>query len=196
MMAPGPQMAPRLLALTLVRLTPPLLSILSPVTTAAATATATAAGAGPASDSAPSPPTAPGRPIPPPSTQLAWNYSLPYSIYYNDAGNYPPNVYDPGNASQYGFITDDVAHHHGTAAFSQVEEDPLWPNFVYTSGADNVSYLPGDCEKNKGVRHESPLGVLCCAQGGCVPQEADLSAIAAMAARHAEAIVPPDMAGM
>lgn len=136
-------------------------------------------------------------PIPPPRTrmaQLEWNYSLPYSIFYNDAGNYPPSVYDPDNASRYGFITDDVAHHHGTATFSQIEEDSLYPNFVYVSGADNVSYT-SDCEKAHGMRRDSPLGALCCAKGGCVPQEADLSAIAAMAARHAEAIVPPDMAG-
>ena len=108
-------------------------------------------------------------PIPAPASQLGWNFSLPYSIYYNDAGNYPKNVYDPDNASQYGFITDDVAHHHGTATFSQIEEDPLYPNFIYVIGADNVSYTP-DCEKNHGVRRESPLGPVCCAKGGCVPQ--------------------------
>jgi hypothetical protein len=66
---------------------------------------------------------------------MPYNFSLPYSIYYNNAGNYPQKVYDPGNASQYGFIVDDSGQHHvGTASFG-FDGDPLWPNFLYTTGA-------------------------------------------------------------
>jgi hypothetical protein len=35
-------------------------------------------------------------------------------------------VYDPDNASQYGFIVDDAGEHHiGTATFS-FDNDPIW----------------------------------------------------------------------
>ena len=51
---------------------------------------------------------------------------------------------------------------------------------MYTSGADNASYVTPDCEKAGGVRRDSPLGPVCCAKGGCAPQEADLDAIGAM----------------
>ena len=157
-------------------------------------------------------------PIPAPPGSASYSYGLPYTIYYNDAGNLPPNVYDPDNASQYGFVTDafdphTAQHTKGTASFS-FEGDPMWPNFVsaaasstsssnikeaaaqvYTSGADNASYVTPDCEKAGGVRRDSPLGPVCCARGGCAPQEADLDAIAAMAHKHVTEVVSPDMAG-
>lgn len=66
---------------------------------------------------------------------------------------------------------------------------------MYTSGADNASYVTPDCEKAGGVRRDSPLGPVCCAKGGCAPQEADLDAIGAMAHKHVTEVVSPDMAG-
>ena len=48
---------------------------------------------------------------------------------------------------------------------------------MYTSGADNASYVTPDCEKAGGVRRDSPLGPVCCAKGGCAPQEADLEGV-------------------
>ena len=84
----------------------------------------------------PPPPSPPALPLPSmPPRSMPYNFSLPYSIYYNNAGNYPQKVYDPGNASQYGFIVDDSGQHHvGTASFG-FDGDPLWPNFLYTTGA-------------------------------------------------------------
>ena len=145
-------------------------------------------------------------PIPPPAPPTEYNFSLPYSIYYNDAGNYGPSVFNPGNAEQYGFIVDDYhwPRHKGTASFS-IEGDPAWPNFLYGltndtydpwDGIGNVSWTP-KCDKmaNAG-RRDGPLGPLCCSRiGGCVPQEADLAAITAMVSKNVQKIVPPDLTG-
>jgi hypothetical protein len=83
-------------------------------------------------------------PIPPMSKTLpaSFNFSTPYSIWYNDAGNYPPSVFNPGDAAQYGFIVDDTSwpRHNGTASFS-IEDDPAWPNFLF--GLSNDTYDPG-----------------------------------------------------
>ena len=103
-------------------------------------------------------------PIPAPATQLSWNFSLRHSIYHSGVGNYPQNVYRPDNASKYRFTADGVARsspRHGTATFSPIKEDPRYPNFIYGTWADNVAYAP-DCDKNHGVRRESPLGPVCC----------------------------------
>jgi hypothetical protein len=38
-------------------------------------------------------------------------------------------------------------------------------------------------------------GPVCCAVGGCVPQEANLTAIGEMALAHVTSVVPPDLTG-
>ena len=108
-------------------------------------------------------------PIPRRAPPTTYNYSLPYSIFYNDANNCAadrsealsycysghtsdtvltspavvPSVFNPGHAEQYGFIVDDFhwPRHNGTASFS-IEGDPAWPNFLY--GLTNDTYDPWD----------------------------------------------------
>ena len=85
-----------------------------------------------------------------PPGSASYSYGLPYTIYYNDAGNFPPNVYDPDNASQYGFVTDAFdphtgQHTQGTASFS-FEGDPMWPNFGKCSRSLCV-FFPGSLKE-------------------------------------------------
>ena len=72
----------------------------------------------------------------------------------------------------------------------------MWPNFLYTTGAANVSWTH-DCDKMRNAaRRDSPIGPLCCAKGGCVPQEADMGTIAAWATKHVESVIPDDLTGI
>ena len=58
-----------------------------------------------------------------------------------------------------------------------------------------MSWTPG-CDKMKNAaRRDSPLGPVCCAQGGCVPQEADVALISAMATKHVLSVIPEDLTG-
>ena len=148
-----------------------------------------------------------------PALPAAYNFTTPYSIWYNDAGNYPPSVYNPGDAAQYGFIVDDDTHwprHNGTISASfGVEDGPEWPNFLFGltnnsydpwAGVGNVSWTSKkNCEDLPGgsaARRDSPIGPVCCSRvGGCVPQEADMAALTAMVSESVQKLVPPDMTG-
>ena len=120
----------------------------------------------------------------------ASNYSLPFSIYYNNGGNYYERdgkmVYPPPSPRSFGFIADNYAHTVGTNTFD-FSGDPAWPNVI-------ASDAHGGCPA-PGVRTDTPLGPLCCAPGGCVAQEGNATAVAAMTARRVAAQVSPALEG-
>ena len=129
------------------------------------------------------------------------NYSLPYTVYYNNGGNYystPTNAtfaYPPPTPQSFGFVADDAAGAAmtvGTDTFD-FSGDPAWPNLIFNPDTKNYSWSAA-CPK-PGVRTASPLGPLCCAPGGCIAQSGNLSAAAALTVKHVEAMVSPELAG-
>ena len=129
------------------------------------------------------------------------NYSLPYTVFYNNGGNYystPTNAtfaYPPPTPQSFGFLADDAAGAAmtvGTDTFD-FSGDPAWPNLIFNPDTKNYSWSAA-CPK-PGVRTASPLGPLCCAPGGCIAQSGNLSAAAALTVKHVEAMVSPELAG-
>ena len=122
----------------------------------------------------------------------ASNYSLPYTIYYNNGGNYyGPNMsYPPPSPRQFGFIADNAPHTVGTNTFD-FSGHPRWPNLI-RNGKD---YSWSASCPAPGVRTDTPLGPLCCAPGGCIAQHGNTSTVAALTAQVVSAQVSPELEG-
>lgn len=129
-------------------------------------------------------------PQPPPAA--ASNYSLPYTIYYNNGGNYyGPNMsYPSPSPRQFGFIADNAPHTVGTNTFD-FSGHPTWPNLI-RNGKDYA--WSASCPA-PGVKTETPLGPLCCAPGGCIAQHGNASAVAALTAQVVSTQVSPELHG-
>lgn len=147
----------------------------------------------------------PSRLVFPPPTVVpsATNYSLPYTVFYNNAGNYYGGNstsdfdYPPPSPKMFGFVADNFAHTVGTMSFD-FSGDPRWPNFI--RNGKNFSWSPS-CSSGSttggahGVRTETPLGPMCCAAGGCIAQHGNVSAVVELTRAHVLANVPATMAG-
>jgi hypothetical protein len=120
------------------------------------------------------------------------NYSLPYTIFYNNGGNYyGANMsYPPPSPRSFGFVADNAAHTVGTNTFD-FSGHPTWPNFV-RNGKD-YKWTPS-CPA-PGVKTQTALGALCCAPGGCIAQMANVSAIVALTEQVVSAQVSPALEG-
>lgn len=112
----------------------------------------------------------------------------------HSGGNYyGPNMsYPEPSPRTFGFIADNAAHDEGTFTFD-FSADPAWPNFIWNGATHGYSWSPS-CP-SPGVRTPSPLGDLCCAPGGCIAQQGNVTAAREMTRKHVLGNVSPTLEG-